>query len=251
MQKTFGRYADYYDLIYQDKDYHRECDYIESLWRRFGKTDVRSVLNVGCGTGGHDILLAERGYEVHGLDRSIEMVEIASEKAGKRNLNINFINQDIIHFQSDRKFDAVISMFATMGYLTSNENLIAGMKNIRSCLDKGGLFLFDLWYGPAVLAQRPETRMKPMTIEGEVLYRLALPSLDSTRNAVDVEYIIIHPSRNLEVRELHRMRYFFVPELEWMADQGGFSMIGSFAFLSEREPPSLDSWNITCVLGAV
>ena len=53
--KAFERYAEYYDLIYQDKDYERECDFIEDIFRRFSSDPVRTVLDGGCGAGGHAI----------------------------------------------------------------------------------------------------------------------------------------------------------------------------------------------------
>ena len=70
---VFDEYARYYDLLYQDKDYQAEADYVAALIRRF-HPDAQSILEMGSGTGKHARLLADRGYKVHGIERSPEML---------------------------------------------------------------------------------------------------------------------------------------------------------------------------------
>jgi len=250
MSKVFDQYADYYDLVYQDKDYERECDFIESLWQKYGEKPVRSVLNVGCGTGGHDIPLALKGYEIHGMDLSPKMIELATEKARDRGVDVLFTNQDISCFKAPKRYDAVISMFATMGYLTTNESLLEAFRSIRCCLEKGALFTSEVWYGPAVLTQRPESRVKTVYLAGQRIYRIADPVLESVNNVVRVDYVILHPYLNKEFKESHRMRYFFIPELALIARQGGFELVKALQVLSADEAPSLSSWNIVCIFRA-
>ncbi|MCP5106376.1 MAG: class I SAM-dependent methyltransferase, partial [bacterium] len=156
-------YSNQYDRFYLDKDYASECDLVEAVFEKFA-TKPRTLLDLGCGTGSHALLLAERGYRVTGVDRSPHMLETAREKAGEKNLEINFIQHDISaltqeHPDLDTPVDAVISMFAVIGYLTGNAQLAETFANIRRFLTPGGVFIFDCWYGPAVVSQRPETRV--------------------------------------------------------------------------------------------
>jgi len=62
--KSFERYAEYYDLIYQDKDYEKEYDFIEEIFQNFSSNPVKTIFDGGCGTGGHAIPLAKRGYQI-------------------------------------------------------------------------------------------------------------------------------------------------------------------------------------------
>ena len=70
---VFDEYARYYDLLYQDKDYQAEADYVAGLIRRF-HPEARSILELGSGTGIHASLLAKKGFTVHGVERSPEML---------------------------------------------------------------------------------------------------------------------------------------------------------------------------------
>jgi len=78
--QVFGQaYADQYDLLYHDKDYEAECDLLEEVFRRYGQEPIKSILDLGCGTGNHAILLARRGYRVTGVDLSADMLAHARE----------------------------------------------------------------------------------------------------------------------------------------------------------------------------
>ena len=58
----YNKYGRYYDLIYSGKDYSAECDYVEECIRCFSVIPVGRILDVGCGTGSHAVILAKRGY---------------------------------------------------------------------------------------------------------------------------------------------------------------------------------------------
>ena len=77
---VFGKYAHFYDTIYQDKNYKKECDFLEKLFKKFSRKKIQTILDLGCGTASHDILLAKRGYNVTGIDMSNEMLKIAKQK---------------------------------------------------------------------------------------------------------------------------------------------------------------------------
>jgi len=73
-------YADSYDLLYTDKDYKDECDMIEEVFTKYADGPIKSILDLGCGTGNHSIPLAQRGYEVTGVDISSDMLRIRDRR---------------------------------------------------------------------------------------------------------------------------------------------------------------------------
>lgn len=87
-KQVFGKeYANQYDTFYQDKDYEAECNLIEETFYRYAeKQAVKSILDLGCGTGNHAIPFARRGYQVTGVDRSSEMIETAKAKIQSQTL---------------------------------------------------------------------------------------------------------------------------------------------------------------------
>jgi len=105
---VFEEYAEYYDILYQDKDYEAECDFLEQIFARYAQHPVRTILDLGCGTGGHALPLARRGYEVTGVDLSEHMLERARQKAAEAGLAISFHQGDIRSLNLGCTFDAVI-----------------------------------------------------------------------------------------------------------------------------------------------
>ena len=74
----FDAYSRYYDLLYRDKDYRREVDYVVQLLKTNG-VEGHDILEFGSGTGKHGRLLSDLGYNVHGIELSSEMVSQAEK----------------------------------------------------------------------------------------------------------------------------------------------------------------------------
>lgn len=247
----FTSYAKFYDSLYQEKQYGEEVQFVINLC---GERSLGSILDLGCGTGGHDLLFAERGYQVTGVDLSQEMIKMANQKRQEKGLNADFFSGDLRNFRLKKKFDLVLSMFAVMSYQVTNADCLAGMQTAREHLQPGGIFIFDAWYGPAVLHQLPETRVKEFSVKDDRVLRIAIPEIDTLNNVVTVKYTIlrIHDSQIIEeIHEDHPMRYFFAPEIDIFARQSGFVVEKVCPFMDASRNPDSSDWNVTWVLKAV
>lgn len=252
--KVFGNYARYYDLIYTDKDYTAESRYIHELLQVHAP-HAKTVLDLGCGTGRHDVLLTEQGYHVHGVDMSEQMLTEAERRRSELNPCISellsFSYGDVRNVRLEQEFDAVVSLFHVMSYQTSNEDLLSAFQTAASHLKSGGVFLFDCWYGPAVLTDRPEVRVKRLEDEVIEVVRIAEPEMHANENIVNVNYQILIRDKASEavkvLRETHRMRYLFKPEVELLLKNSGFKMEGCCEFLTDREP-GFNTWSV-CFIG--
>ena len=123
----FGNlYSQYYDLFYSDKDYHGEAEYIDSLIKNSSK-NTKAILDMGCGTGKHASLLCDKGYSVHGIDLSEDMLKIAETRRNDREEQLSFSHSNIQELDL-KKFDVVVSLFHVMSYQNSNEELIKHLK---------------------------------------------------------------------------------------------------------------------------
>lgn len=245
---VFNAYSRYYDLIYCDKDYAGEVDYIKRLLKRQGIAQG-SLLEFGSGTGKHGRLLAEAGYQVHGIERSAEMVAMAEQGNG-----FTCETGDICVVQLARYFDAVLSLFHVISYQATNASLHAVFARAAEHLDLGGLFLFDFWYTPAVYSQRPSVRVKRMADESVEIVRLAEPVIHANENRVDVHYTIFATDRSTgtvqTLQETHPMRHFTLPELDLLAEVHGFARIDAEEFLTGNEPGE-STWGVCVTLKRV
>lgn len=250
---VFGGYAHYYDLLYRDKDYGAEAAFVLALIRKHSP-DARCILDLGCGTGAHAQYLAESGVTVHGVDRSASMLERArvrqqglpSEIAGK----LFFSQGDVREVRLGRTFDGVVSLFHVLSYQTRNDDIRDTFATAREHLEPGGVFVFDCWYGPAVLAGGPAVRVKRLAGDGICVTRIAEPEVCANDNIVDVRYTILVQDRvNGEVeelKELHRMRYLFFPEIEMFATLAGLKIVWACEWMKDNEP-GLGTWNVCFV----
>ena len=225
--ETFQDYAYYYNAFYKDKDYVTEAKQIDKLIKKYAE-NVRSIINYGCGTGKHDMELAAMGYSCTGIDLSHTMIDVAKLNS-KEGPKIKFSVADIRTYEPEKKYDAVISLFHVMSYQNNNEDILSAFRSARRALDKGGLFLFDVWYGPGVLSDKPTVRVKEMEDEKYKLIRIARPVMHDKKNIVDVcyEVLVIDKETNETkiINEVHSMRYFFRPELEHLLKTVGFELI--------------------------
>ena len=237
MQVFKSSYATGYDALYREKNYIQECDLIERLFHDVSKGPVKNVLDIGCGTGGHAIELARRSYHVTGVDLSTHMLAIAKDKAAAMlpaESRPDFLLGDAKSFSiGEREFDAAAMMFAVVGYLTSNDDVIAALTNIGRHLKAGAPIVCDFWWGPAVLTQRPAERVRIVNTTSGRLLRATKTSLDTNACVADVHFNLFQISPNaptVETYETHRMRYFFGPEIELLLRCAGFRLhrLGQF-----------------------
>lgn len=247
----FGNlYSQYYDLLYSDKDYEGEVDFVIKLIRE-NSNNVETMLDMGCGTGTHAEIFSDKGYKVHGIDLSEDMLKTAETRRKGKEDRLTFTHSNIQNLNLNKKFDVVVSLFHVMSYQNSNNELIKAFEVAKDHLKEGGIFIFDFWYGPAVLTDLPVTRVKRLVSEKVKVTRLAEPVIHSHANIADVNFDIfienLDSKEIFEKKELHKMRYFFDTELELVCDQVGFDILQKYEWMSE-EKPNLSSWNVVWIL---
>lgn len=238
---TFDLYAAYYDLLYRDKNYAAEALYVLELLQ-VAKERVNTILELGCGTGAHAMEFARQGISVYGIDLSRAMINLACERrlAAESGVadRLVFKQGDIRTCRLDRKFDAVVSLFHVVSYQTSDGDLRAAFDTARSHLRVGGDFVFDFWYGPAVLRDRPRHIVRTISDSHIEIIRKATPTMCPNLNRVDVRFDVDIASRtDGEVRtfsETHQMRYLFLPEIRLLLKHSGFEMISAQTWMTQQ-----------------
>lgn len=247
---VFGNYARYYDLLYQDKDYVGESEFIHSLILTHAPK-AQSILELGCGTGNHGVLLAKEGYQIHGVDLSEGMLEKARDRLAQLPSSLasqlNFSQGDIRLVRLKQKFDVVVSLFHVISYQITNEDLQAAFATVKEHLNPGGVFIFDVWYGPAVLSDRPTVRVKRLENDEIFVTRIAEPVMYPNENLVDVNYqVFIRDKISNEVeqvKETHKMRYLFQPEVKFLLNSIDLKVLNIREWMTRRSP-GFDTWGV-------
>lgn len=247
MSEVFDVYARYYDLLYRDKDYASETAYVIAQLHKYCPSGTR-ILELGCGTGIHAEFLAREGFNVHGLDQSAEMLAKAEARRAALPADVaarlRFSQGDARNVRTGETYDAAISLFHVMSYHNRNADLKAAFATAAAHLGSGGVFLFDYWYGPAVLQQKPETREKHLADDVIDVLRLAEPVMRLTENIVDVNYsVTIKTKATNEMRhveETHSMRYLFLPEIPLLAGETDWEECTSAAWMKDTAPTAED-----------
>lgn len=140
MTDAYTVLAGWYDRLTADVDYEKWADYVERHFRRL-KRPVRSVAELGCGTGSLTRLLARRGYAMTAIDLSPDMLTVAEQKC--RGLDVLFLCQDMSRLTLLEPADAVVSCLDSVNYVTRPAALRQTFRRVYRALAPGGLFLFD------------------------------------------------------------------------------------------------------------
>ena len=140
---AYEKFAQVYDLFMDNIDYEEWADYLEDRLKEYGVKDGL-VLELGCGTGSMTELLAEKGYDMIGVDNSEDMLEIAMEKRIESGHDILYLLQNMQEFELYGTVRAVVSVCDSLNYITDRDELRHVFELVNNYLDPEGIFLFDM-----------------------------------------------------------------------------------------------------------
>jgi SAM-dependent methyltransferase len=245
-KEIFDKFAIYYDQIYHDKSYIKEVNFILKNLKKYGGKNIQNILDIGCGTGTHSVLLAKKGFSITGIDRSKQALDIARVKFDANNQKGKFLIKDFKNFNLNPKSDACVSLFCSMCYLENLDDLEKSLKSIRNSLKKGGLFIFDIWNGNAVVSQGPSIKEKRIKNKDLEIIRIARPEMDYSRQICKISYdcTIVKNKKVIDnFVETHPIRYHFLDDLVWIMEKNGFKVLKTTGLSSTPKGESyLTEW---------
>lgn len=133
--------AKYYDLIYTDKNYKVEANKIKSLIKKYKKSTGNELLEVACGTGKHIQFLKDE-FSVLATDANQAMLNIAK----KNTPGVKFKQADMTQLNLNKKFDVIICLFSSIGYVKNYKNLNRTIENFSHHLKQGGVVIIEPWF---------------------------------------------------------------------------------------------------------
>ncbi len=137
----YGIFARFYDRLTQNVNYEQRAAYFDELVKKYGNGRCL-LLDLACGTGNLSVALAERGYDVIGVDRSYEMLSRAIEKSPEQ-LGIQYLCQSMQNLDLYGTVDVCICALDSVNHLTSHKALSRCFERVSLFLDPDGVFIFD------------------------------------------------------------------------------------------------------------
>jgi SAM-dependent methyltransferase len=204
----FSASAEFYDLIYSTfKDYVSEAEKIAKLLRRLNPR-CRTLLDVACGTGEHARLLAAQGFVVDGIDLDPAFVRIAARKhpAGR------FFEGDMGDFHLPHRYDAVVCLFSSIGYLQTLDRVSGALKCFREHLAPGGVVVVEPWFAPGMLDPKRVSRHTGEA-NGVRVSRVSRTEIEGNLSRLHFDYEINERTRTRRVSEVHELGLFTTADL--------------------------------------
>jgi SAM-dependent methyltransferase len=186
------------------------------------------ILDLGCGPGRFSMELAERGFDVTGVDRTRPYLALARSLTRKRRLRVRYVLSDMRRFVEPGAFDGAINMFTTFGYFEKKSDDLKVARNVRRSLRPGGRFLVQAG-GKEWLTRVFQPRDWSETDGAFVLEeRKPAPDWSGLHN----RWILIKKGRAREFRFF--LRVYSGVELRELLLQAGFRKVELFGDLDRR-----------------
>lgn len=139
---SYSVFADYYDALTQNVKYHERADYFCSLLEKLNHA-AGLTLDLACGTGSLTIEFAKRGFDIYGIDASVEMLSLARQKAVEEGLDLLFLYQKMQSLDLYGTVDTVICALDSINHLTAAKDVQATFAKVSLFMNPGGYFIFD------------------------------------------------------------------------------------------------------------
>ncbi len=214
----FKNTAHLYDLIYEavGKDYAAESEVIHAIIQERNPA-ARTLLDVVCGTGGHLRHLRDH-YEVTGVDSQSEMLEVASEHLP----GVELIEADMRTLALDKRFDAVVCLFSSIGYMRDTTELGAAIGAMAGHLNPGGVLVVDGWVRPDRWRDGT-THVEVAEGDGVKVARVSRSERDGSAARLEMHHLVATPERIEHLVDLHEMTLFSPVEYEAAFRAAGLS----------------------------
>jgi SAM-dependent methyltransferase len=255
MSSYVGWHAELYDLFYADKPYAAEAGFVADRLAEAGVPAGGRLLELACGTGRHALEFEGRGYEVVATDYSPDMLAVARRRKEERRARAEFVQADMRDLEplasARAAFDAVVSLFDSIGYVETNEAIARVLGGAHRVLRPGGVLALEFWHAAAMLRAYDPVRVRRWRTERGEVVRISETSLDHQRQTATVRYTIMDfAAADGSVRRLEEAqtnRYFLVQEMAGFLERAGFTPLRFCAGFDAHRPIDGDTWHVVAV----
>ncbi|GAA6143186.1 class I SAM-dependent methyltransferase [Hydrogenophaga sp. 5NK40-0174] len=218
MNKQFEMSAKYYDTFYSYRTYSQDVEAIEAVIGSI-VPQAASILDVACGSHEHGVYFDDR-FKVDGLDLSERFIKLAKAKTADRHFPGTYYHQSMDGFSIDSRYDAIVCLFSSIGYLPDVEALHRTFRSFRDHLNPDGVVIVEPWLSSANIDSFETSRLSTQDeIQVARLSRYRVTGKQLTLwlhylvgDAADVDYFV----------EEHHMTLFSRDDYESALADNGF-----------------------------
>jgi len=252
MSSYIGRHASLYDLFYAQKNYAEEAEFVHQCIKKYHKGKAVHLLEMACGTGKHSYHLWQKGYKIIATDYSEHMLECARENHKQWNTDVQFHHLDMRHpvIHGERP-DVIVCLFDSIGYLQTNESILALLKFVKQQLKDNGLFITEYWNAGAFLRNYEASRTRQFKTPETEITRVSETEIDYLNQLAHVHYTITEQGIDgIEhaIKETQSNRYFLHQEMQLFFQQAGLTCLDSFAAYTNDTNITIDTWHTVAVV---
>lgn len=224
--------AEWFEYLNDDCGYEKWSQYLISKLKCFPLT---TGLDVGCGSGWFTRAFRRAGYDMAGLDLSPAMLSRAEALAFEEGLKIRYLQGDVARFRALEKYDFITAINDCINYI-SKEKLLSAFENVRSALNKNGIFLFDI---SSARKFREKIANTVCADDREDVTYLSFNSLEGEKAVMDVTLFVRRRDGAFERRDERHIQYIY-EEAEIVAalEKAGFSLLETEGHLGEEKSES-------------
>ena len=225
---SYGVFSEFYDALTANVSYDTVSQVLSSLLTRYGKSRGL-LLDLACGTGSVSVRLAQKGYEVIGVDLSPEMLSEAQNKAYSAGQNILFLCQDMTALDLYGTVDAAVCTLDGLCHLPDEESVFAALQKVSLFMNPGGVFLFDV---NSVYKHRAVLGNNTFVYDTDDVYCVWQNTLlpDGVTVQMDLDFFEPVSDKGDYVRQSERFTERAYPKetLEAMLKKAGFTVLDVF-----------------------
>ena len=247
---NYSHLAPLYDRLMEDVDYEAWADYVDEIIQEH-HPKAEKVMELACGTGSVALSLEELGYyKVTGTDLSPQMIEVAQQKARLFEVDVDFFDMDFTNITTDKKFDAIYSVFDSVNYLHSEQEIIKMLTQCRNILFDDGILIFD-FSTPTNSVQSVDYLNNEEAQQGNLRFFRTSDYNHDTRihtNTFEIEKLSDDKKQVIErFKEIHQQKNYTLEEMLSILEQTPYHLLATYGDFDLHDATN-NSARITVVL---
>ncbi len=231
-QPEYTKLANIYDSVMEDVNYDLWGDFIDAIIREH-YPGAKNVLELACGTGSLSLSLDELdSYNITATDKSDAMIEQARRKNKEGLCNVLFRVMDFLNIEPDQTYDIVVSIFDSINYLQTPEQIQQFLKETQKVLHPQSLLIFDFTTPKnSIRAIEYLNNEEGYTPDNYRFFRKSTydPSTQIHKNEFKIEKLSADQEGVVEqFREVHKQKIYTLPQMLDIIDQSEYRIVAKY-----------------------